>query len=446
LPLIATCIAGAAVIAASEANAASLNTLLEQQGPAVALVTALDEEGKVKHLGTGFFVDSEGTMITALHVLTDSHAIRVRTIDGKSHENAEIVQYDIRKDIALLKLEGSFAPVTLGDSNAVSVGEVTVSVGNPEGFVNSISTGIVSAVRNSKRGHKLFQITTPISAGSSGAPLFNEASEVIGVIQGYWSSGENINFAIPINYVRALIGTRKPVSLEELNDRFYDHPIYDEEEITKKKRTILENVKVTSFETSSTTSLLVDNEFINRTLNLLDDAIDLEVVQITVESPVYDDNVSLDPFEQAEQLRFLQRLTFTLGEIFDVSEAFEDAFIPVTVTLMNFMPEASLTGLDLYDPKGNRIGKIDGVERYKKIYWFGKYWYNYVVYEDFKTGKKQKISGTETRKILATKIKYKYLKWKDIKDRLAYARFIKLKEDHEKALKTQLEEFHRTSE
>ena len=104
-------------------------------------------------------------------------------------------------------------PVTIGDSDQVQVGEQIIVIGNPEGLEQTVSNGLLSGIRELD-GRKLFQISAPISEGSSGSPVFNAHGEVIGVVVSTLESGQNLNFAVPINYARPLLSetTEKEIS------------------------------------------------------------------------------------------------------------------------------------------------------------------------------------------------------------------------------------------
>jgi hypothetical protein len=83
------------------------------------------------------------------------------------------------------------------------VGDDVVVAGAPLGFEGSVSRGIVSAYRE-KRGQRMMQITAPISSGSSGGPVVNEAGELVGVVTEMIPAGQNLNFAVPVNTLREL--------------------------------------------------------------------------------------------------------------------------------------------------------------------------------------------------------------------------------------------------
>jgi hypothetical protein len=95
--------------------------------------------------------------------------------------------------------------LSLGDSNAVQVGDSVYAVGNPRGLEGTFSQGIISSVRIVGTD-KLIQLTAPISPGSSGGPVLNGRGNVIGVSVATFRSGQNLNFAIPSIYVAGLVG------------------------------------------------------------------------------------------------------------------------------------------------------------------------------------------------------------------------------------------------
>src|SRR5262249_40987666 len=140
----------------------------------------------------------------------------LKTGSGQIVSTDTLYGFDEKEDLAILKIP-SVGPhtVTLGDSDKAAVGEPIVVIGNPEGLEKSISNGLISGVRTFKE-HKLFQISAPISHGSSGGPVFNDRGQVIGVVVAFLEDGQNLNFAIPINQVSSLWATRHELSLAAL--------------------------------------------------------------------------------------------------------------------------------------------------------------------------------------------------------------------------------------
>ncbi|HZH84483.1 MAG TPA: trypsin-like peptidase domain-containing protein, partial [Phototrophicaceae bacterium] len=118
-----------------------------------------------------------------------------------------VLAFDKARDVAVIKAHGtSFRTVTLGNSDRVEVGQEVVAIGNPLALESTVSNGIVSGIRKDEDlGGKFLQITTPISPGSSGGPLFNMEGRVVGITTMYLRGGENLNFAIPINDAKRLL-------------------------------------------------------------------------------------------------------------------------------------------------------------------------------------------------------------------------------------------------
>lgn len=201
------------------ASAQTAAEIARKQAPAVVVLETLDDRGAIVSQGSGFIVTPAGAIVTSLHVLRGAVSVRVRLASGDLYQTSDVVDIDEHKDIAIIRIKGYHLPVvTLGDSDKIEAGEPVVAISSPEGLANSLSTGIVSGVRRLET-HRVFQVTAPISQGSSGGALFNVAGEVIGIVTYVLKSGQNINFAIPINYARGLIADETTGSLAALNSR-----------------------------------------------------------------------------------------------------------------------------------------------------------------------------------------------------------------------------------
>jgi Trypsin-like peptidase domain len=138
-------------------------------------------------------------------VIKGAYSASVTLSNGDTYDSVFVADADARKDLALLQIKAvNLTPVRLGDSDAVQVGQHVVAVGNPKGFTNSVSDGIVSAVRPGD-GMRLLQITAPISHGSSGGPLLDDTGTVIGVTEATYAEGQNLNFAVPVNYLKPMV-------------------------------------------------------------------------------------------------------------------------------------------------------------------------------------------------------------------------------------------------
>jgi len=151
-----------------------------------------------------------------LHVVRGATRVEVKLHSGERYSQVQIASYDVDRDIVVLRIPGYELPiVTLGNSNSIKVGQQVFAIGNPLGFEESVSMGIVSAVRVQENGTKVIQTDTAISPGSSGGPLLDANGGVIGVVTFKYAEGENLNFAMPINYARALLSFDQTMSLDQ---------------------------------------------------------------------------------------------------------------------------------------------------------------------------------------------------------------------------------------
>ncbi|HSD10534.1 MAG TPA: serine protease [Candidatus Binatia bacterium] len=171
----------------------------------VVLVSTQDAKGRPLSFGSGFVV-KEGVVLTNLHVLKGCAAGTVRLIgDGESARIAGAVASDPSLDLVLLSVPTfEAAPLPLGDSSAVSIGDRVFVVSNPQDLEGTFSEGIISGKRK-RADVRLLQITAPISAGSSGGPVLDANGRVIGVATSSLKTGQNLNFAITAEYVEKLM-------------------------------------------------------------------------------------------------------------------------------------------------------------------------------------------------------------------------------------------------
>jgi serine protease Do len=106
--------------------------------------------------------------------------------------------------------------LSLGDSDKVRPGEPVVAIGHPLGLTDTVSSGLVGAVREVETDFNVLQISAPIAPGSSGGPIFDDRGRVIGVATAILLGGQNLNLGVPINDVKALLEKSEPVTLPEL--------------------------------------------------------------------------------------------------------------------------------------------------------------------------------------------------------------------------------------
>lgn len=186
--------------------------------------------------GSGFIVTSDGRIATSLHVISVLDSGAVRLSSGEIFDKFTVIAVDERRDLAIIKIAGFDLPtLELGNSSQVEPGEAVMLLGNPHGLQGTMTTGIVSAVRDLPEGIKVIQTDAAANPGNSGGPMINAQGQAIGVVGFKIVESENLNFAIPINYIRGLLfeaDTNKPLSLAELRattgkrpDRFREQPV-----------------------------------------------------------------------------------------------------------------------------------------------------------------------------------------------------------------------------
>ena len=171
------------------------------------LIVIEDADGEAISTGSGFVVGAE-MVATNLHVVAGVFRGYVKPVGGyRQHRITGIIAMDTDQDLAVLSVSGVAAsPLRLARDGRVSVGEPVYVAGNPMGFwEGAFSDGLVSGIRDLGAGREWLQISAPISEGSSGGPVLNKHGEVIGVAVAALKVGQNLNFAIPVKYLRGLL-------------------------------------------------------------------------------------------------------------------------------------------------------------------------------------------------------------------------------------------------
>ena len=189
----------------------AISQIAERILPAIVVVNTATGNG------SGVIVDDSGVIATNYHVIEDSSNVSIELQNGDVYQDIGVISIDEIKDIALLKIGGFDLPTAkFGNSNSVVIGEDVLVMGAPRGLEQTVSRGIVSAIRDSGEGYRLIQTDAAISPGSSGGGMFNLEGELVGLTVSYLEDAQNINFVIPINYVRGMFSTTASYSLAEL--------------------------------------------------------------------------------------------------------------------------------------------------------------------------------------------------------------------------------------
>ena len=190
----------------------SAEDISEKALAATVYLEMQDKNGKTLGIGSGFFV-KPNLIATNYHVIEGAAKGTAKLVGKYTTYNIEgVTATDRDNDLALLKVTASgIKPLSLGDSDTVRIGETVYVAGNPKGLEGTFSDGIISSRRDKYTKERL-QMTAPISPGSSGGPVLNRKGEVIGVsFAGHRAlDAQNLNFAIPSKYLKALLARSKP--------------------------------------------------------------------------------------------------------------------------------------------------------------------------------------------------------------------------------------------
>lgn len=193
--------------------------LYAKLAPTVVVVRSELADGK-SALGSGVIVDEDADILTALHVVTDATRITVTFSDGSTYE-AKIFARQPDNDIAAIRALGhpnQLTVATLGNPNALNVGDDAIVIGNPFGLDHSLSTGVISGLHRSvqppganKPMTDLIQFDASVNPGNSGGPLFNRDGDVVGIVSGLanpngQASFAGIGFAVTIQAAGGAVG------------------------------------------------------------------------------------------------------------------------------------------------------------------------------------------------------------------------------------------------
>ena len=193
--------------------ARDVSSLVKQIGEAVVQVK------NPSGLGSGFFINDEGYLITNFHVIEGETEISVEVyhqrdgqLDRETYKQVKIIAINKFHDLALLHIEDKdapkFKPVTLGNSDALNVGDTVFAIGSPLGLERTVTQGILSTKTRQLEGELYLQTSAQINPGNSGGPLFNLAGEVVGVTNMKITFGEGLGFAIPVELVKSFLDHR----------------------------------------------------------------------------------------------------------------------------------------------------------------------------------------------------------------------------------------------
>jgi formylglycine-generating enzyme required for sulfatase activity len=214
-----------ALLATSPARAqVDLTEIVKKIQPAVTTIITYDQDEKILGQGTGFFIDKKGHLLTNYHVLKGSHGAVIKTFGGKVYQIKSVVAASEDADLIKVSVEIPEKAVKFVQISRTvpQVAERVLVVGSPMGLEQTVTEGIVSAVREIPSIGKFLQLSAAISPGSSGSPVVNMKSEVVGVATFQLVEGQSLNFAVCSEQILALKSLPKAKSLAEWTLDFPD--------------------------------------------------------------------------------------------------------------------------------------------------------------------------------------------------------------------------------
>ncbi len=190
------------------------------------------KDRKINGMGTGVIIDERGYIVTNHHVVAGVESLRTTLADGSNY-TARVISYDKKHDLAIIKIDASkpLSVLPLGTSSDLMLGETVFAIGNAFGYENTVTSGMVSALKrdvevNEKQGYKnLIQTDASINPGNSGGPLINVDGDVIGINVAIRAGAQRIGFAIPIDDARRVIADL--LSTEKLAQSYHGAVLTD---------------------------------------------------------------------------------------------------------------------------------------------------------------------------------------------------------------------------
>jgi serine protease Do len=200
-------------------NEKSVPAIVQEAGKSIVMVLSSNCAGGNSFQGSGFVISPNGAVATNFHVIDGCSSAVVKFTNGAFYQIEGVLATDPTKDIALLKIDtsdGNFPFLPMAGSSNIQVGDHVVAIGSPLALLkltgdtevsteSTVSDGIISGKRE-WAGHAItvLQTTAPISHGSSGGALLDMQGRVIGITTMTFSDGQNLNFAVPAEYIEAL--------------------------------------------------------------------------------------------------------------------------------------------------------------------------------------------------------------------------------------------------
>lgn len=206
-PALAWALAAALALVVTPAAALNAAEVFAKVSPSVWRVQTFDADGLLLGQGSGVVV-GPAQVVTNCHVLAKARQVQVRRETASAGLPAQLVMWDVQRDLCQLQVPGLQAPaINLAPSAEVAVGQAAYAIGHPKALELTMSAGLVSSLRhNAAQQLVLIQTSAAISGGSSGGGLFNDQGQLVGLttIGSTTGDAQNLNFAIPADWIQQL--------------------------------------------------------------------------------------------------------------------------------------------------------------------------------------------------------------------------------------------------
>jgi serine protease Do len=197
---IASLVLGLAPCLLTNLSASGIPEVVANAKPAVVQIVAVDANQNPFKRGTGFFITSDGVLVTNAHVIAGASDLFAQTNTGAIYLLRSVLFRSDNLDVALLKFAGSGVPyLKLGSSVHVAEGQRVIVIGRPEGLEETVSDAMIAAFGSNRSS---IQIRGAIPPGSSGGPVLDESGQVVGIAASIGNEGQNLNFAIAVETVK----------------------------------------------------------------------------------------------------------------------------------------------------------------------------------------------------------------------------------------------------
>jgi S1-C subfamily serine protease len=189
--------------------------VVDRVGPAVVSISVRKGSGRRggrgEGAGSGVVIAPDGYILTNSHVVSGAQSLRISVTDGRTLD-AEIVGTDPATDLAVIRGSANgLEAAELGHSDRLRVGQLVIAIGNPLGFQNTVSTGVVSGVGRTLRGESgrlienVIQTDAPLNPGNSGGPLVDSRGRVVGINTAVILGAQGLSFAVPVDTAKWVV-------------------------------------------------------------------------------------------------------------------------------------------------------------------------------------------------------------------------------------------------